>query len=465
MELDIFIEFDENNNPALTLNLPFEFVDINDELYSDLSFQPFYIEKGLKLNKENLTSAINEMVNIIKDNFMNKNSVLENIIVSYRMADDVSNKDMIIEFLKQNKDFDITLNASKYDYLIKGLNEDDCPNLKISFKNNYDAIDFKKFHGMYKFLNEIISFVKHYNLSPLEQIMLVYDIIKSKEYTKEDKGEDIGLSRSLSEIISSGKIVCDGYSNLLNFILDELEIPNKKIYLSYTNKKSRHARNFIYLKDEKYNLDSFFVTDVTFDSKKEEENYLNNYFFFLRPLRFFSTKEEIIDSPKLLKFLRMSDEELEQSLTAMKSHDIFLTLLQFKSFLKEYNIDSFDYEQSDIEFEDIIKFTRKLFNKTISENAFKNALYKVRKIEYINGIVKHDITLEEIDEICAKIYKETPEVRLLKALNFYETPSLDKSIEEANSSSVEQDLLRMKLLRTLKAELQDLPQNEFIKKM
>lgn len=464
MELDIFIEFDENNNPALTLNLPFEFSYIDDELYSDLSFQPFYIEKGLKLNKENLASAINEMVNIIKEKFMNINSIEEDITVSYRTDDEISNKDIILEFLKQNKDFNITLNVSKYDYLIKGLNEDDFPNLKISFKNNYDAIDFKKFHNMYKFLYEIVSFVKHYNLSPLEQVMLVYDIIKSKEYTKEDKGEDIGLSRSLSEIISSGKIVCDGYSNLLNFILDELEIPNKKIYLSYTNKKSRHARNFIYLKDEKYNIDSFFVTDVTFDSKKEE-NYLNNYFFFLRPLCFFNKKEEIIDSPKLLTFLKMNDEELEQELVSMKSHDIFLTLLQFKAFLREYNITTFFHEQSNIEFEDIVKFTKKLFNKTISENTFKNVLYKVRKIEYINGIIKHDITLEEIDEICSKIYKDTPEIRFLKALNFYETPSLDKSIEEANSTSVEQDLLRMKLLKTLKAELQDLPQNEFIKKM
>lgn len=465
MELDIFIEFDENDNATLTLNLPFEFMDIDEELYSELSYYPFYIENGLKLNKEKITNALNEIINIINDNFINKNNIHENINISYRMADDFVNKDTIIEFLKQNKNFDITLNVSKYDYLVNSLNEDDCPNLKIFFKNNYDAIDFEKFHKMYKFLYEIISFVKYYNLSPLEQVMLVYDIIKSKEYTKEGEEEDIRLSRSLSEIINSGKIVCDGYSNLLNFILDELEIPNKKIYLSYTNKKSRHARNFIYLKDEKYNIESFFITDVTFDSKNEEDNYLNNYFFFLKPLYFFNKKEEIIDSPKLLKFLKMSDEDLEQSLTSMKSHDVFLTLLQFKSFLKEYNIDSFDYEQQDIELEDVIKFTKKLFNKPISENAFKNALYKVRKIEYINNIIKHDITEEEIDQICSKFYKETPEIRLLRALHFYETPSLDKSIEEANSSSIEQDLLRMKLLRTLKAELQDFPQNEFIKKM
>ena len=59
---------------------------------------------------------------------------------------------------------------------------------------------------------------------------------------------------------------------------------------------------------------------------KKEENYLNNYFFFLRPLCFFNKKEEIIDSPKLLTFLKMNDEELEQELVSMKSHDIFLTL-------------------------------------------------------------------------------------------------------------------------------------------
>ena len=446
MELDIFIEFDENNNTALTLNLPFEFMDINDELYSELSFHPFYIEKGLKLNKENLTNSINEMINIIKDNFMNNNTMPENINISYRMADEFATKDTIIEFLKQNRDFDITLNASKYDYLIKSLNEDDCPNLKISFKNNYKAISFKKFYNMYKFLYEIISFVKHYNLSPLEQVMLVYDIIKSKEYTKEEKDEDGSLSRSLSKIISSGKIVCDGYANLLNFILDELEIPNKKIYLSYANKKTRHARNFIYLKDEKYNIDSFFVTDVTFDSKEENENYLNNYYYFLRPLRFFGSKEEFIDSPKNLKLLKMGDDELKQHIDSLESYEVTLTIIELKTFLKEYNIDSFDYKQSDIKLENIVKFIKKLFNKSISENTFKNALYKVRKIEYINNIIKHDITEEEIDQICSKFYKETPEIRLLKAIDLYEIPSLDKSVEEANSSSVEQDLLRMKLL-------------------
>lgn len=471
MELDILIEFDENDNATLTSNLPIDLMEIDEELYSELCFKPFYIENGLKLNKEKVANAINRIINIVKNNFVNDNNIFGDIIISYKMFDDFTNKKTIIDFVKQNKEFNIILYVDKYDYLIENLKEDELPNLKIYFKNNYDAIDFKKFHNMYKFLYEIVSFVKHYNLSPLEQVMLVYDIIKSKEYTKENKGEDISLSRSLSEIISSGKIVCDGYSNLLNFILDELGFTNKKIYLSYTNKKSRHARNLIYLKDEKYNINSFFVTDVTFDSKNEKINnsYLNNYYFFLKPLRFFNKKEEIIDSPKVLKILKMDDEEIHQFLDSLQSHEKLLTLLQFKTFLKDlkldFNIFDMNDEHIDIQLKEIIKIMKKLFNKSISENAFKNALYKVRKIEYINGIVKHDITAEEIEEICNIFYKETPEIRLLKALNFYETPSLDKSIEESNSNSVEQDLLRMKLLRTLKVELQDFPQNEFIKKM
>ena len=40
---------------------------------------------------------------------------------------------------------------------------------------------------MYNKLNEIIEFVKHYNLSPLERVMLVYDIVKSNKYRQEKR--------------------------------------------------------------------------------------------------------------------------------------------------------------------------------------------------------------------------------------------------------------------------------------
>ena len=112
-----------------------------------------------------------------------------------------------------------------------------------------------------------------------------------------------------------------------------------------------------------------------------------------------------------------------------------------------------------------IKLVFKLYSKTIKESVFKNALYKIRKIEYINGIIDYEPTEEIIDNVCNRYFKETSEIRLLKVLNLYEEPTLDKVLKEAKANSVEEDLLRMRFLKALKNEIGDLPENDFIKKM
>ncbi|MBQ2946989.1 MAG: hypothetical protein IJE04_03970 [Bacilli bacterium] len=471
MDIHIFIDFDENDNALLTVNLPIELMDINEEVYCEICHQPFYVEKGLKLNAKNIQNELNKLLQIIKNNFTNTKLFDNTFNISYNIDDEYINKENIIESLKQNKNFKITLNAKEYKYLINNLNENELPNLNVRFKNNYEPISFKKFYNMYKFLDEIISFVKHYNLSPLEQVMLVYDIVKAHEYTRENEGESLGTSRSLSEIISSGKIVCDGFANLFNFILDELGIQNKKVYLSYTNKEFGHARNMVYLKDEKYNLNNFFITDATFDCKnqKRNKNYINNYYFFLKPLYCFNNNEEIVENPKVLNILRMTDEKIEEHLKTLKLRDKTLILLQLNYFLNENeNNPSLFFAKENIidkKIKENIKTIKKLLNKRIPEVAFKNALYKVRKIEFINNIIKKEVTEEEINNICNLFYQETPEIKLLKALNLYENPNLEKDLEEANAKSAEEDLLRMRLLRAMKIKLQDLPKNEFIKKM
>lgn len=471
MDIEIFINFDQKNNAVLSINLPIELMDINEDLYFQISNEPFYKEEGLKLNNENLKNELNKLFQIIKNNFTNDKLFSDTFNISYNINDFTQDKETIIEFLKQNKNYKITLRAIEYKYLINNLDQNEFPNLNIAFKNNYDSISFKEFYNMYKFLDEIINFVKHYNLSPLEQVMLVYDIVKSHEYIKENEGESISVSRSLSEIINSGKIVCDGFANLFNFILDELGIVNDKIYLSYKNRKSRHARNMLYLKDEKYNIDNYFIADVTFDCKNEKRNkkYIDNYYFFLKPLSFFNRPEEIIDNPKILNILRMTNEKCEEHLKTLEWKDKVSMVFKLNKFLNQNeNNPSLYFTKEDIidvMLREKIKETKKLLNKRIPEGAFKNALYKVRKIEFINNIIKEPVTEEEINNICNLFYSNIAEIKLLKALDLYESPNLEKDLEEANAKSTEEDLLRMRLLRAMKIKLQDLPENDFIKKM
>ncbi len=386
MDIHIYIDFDENDNALLTIDLPIELIEVNEELYSDFCHQPFYTEKGIKLNYENMQKELNNVLELIKNNLTNKEKFNNTFNISYSIDDDFQNKENILKFLKQNKEFKITLIAKEYKYLINNFKETELPNLNICFKNNYDPISFKNFYTMYKFLDEIINFVKHYNLSPLEQVMLVYDIVKSHEYVKENEGESLGTSRSLSEIISSGKIVCDGFANLFNFILDELGIENKKVYLSYTNKDVGHARNMVHLKDDKYNIDSFFITDVTFDCKNEKrnKNYLDNYYYFLKPLCSFNMPEEVIENPKVLNILRMTDEKIEEHLKTLQHRDKTLILMQLNSLLHGNETNPSIYfnkeEIIDTKVREKIKDAKKLLNKRMPEEAFKNALYKIRKL-------------------------------------------------------------------------------------
>ena len=48
--------------------------------------------------------------------------------------------------------------------------------------------------------------------------MFISDNIRSKKYFSEEDSDDVDISRNLSKIIFSDKIVCTGYANLFSAI-------------------------------------------------------------------------------------------------------------------------------------------------------------------------------------------------------------------------------------------------------
>lgn len=472
MNIEINIDFDENDNVVLTFKLPVELMDINEELYDEICYQPFYIGNKFNIDTNEIYAKMNSLLNTILNNFVNINNFNYNFNFDYTLSDSYMDKNNIIGFLKENKNLPINFFCSNPEILTGNFGPKDLPNLKVIFKNNNETTSYEEFYNMHIFIKDIINFIKHYNLSPLEQVMLIYDIVKSNEYKKEDDGENYSLSRDLSKIISSKKIVCEGYSNLLNFIFDELGFYNNKIYIRFPDKENGHARNFLYLKDDKYNISGFFFMDATYDSKNEkiDKNYLDNYYFFLKPFDFFKKlRKEIIDKPSVLDFILKEDDEISSKINLMDNNEKRLTLGKLNTFLNlgKSSVSIYFIEEDKLN-EEILKCVeeiKKECNKKISKEVFKNALYKVRRIELINNIIKTNLTEEDINNTCNKIYKETPEIRLLKALDLYEEPKFTKSLEEANAKSVEEDFLRMRFLRAIKTKLEDFPENDFIKKM
>lgn len=468
MNIDFFADF-EDNKIVFTLYLPIHFIDKNENKYRELDNKIIYESNNINIDLDAFFKQVETLAHTINNSFYNGKLMNYKPDIKIHILDAENNK-TAFDFIKANKNLQIVLDVNDFKKTINNLKNDEYPNLKINFKNSDDNISYKEFHAMYNKLNEIVEFINHYNLSPLEKVLLVYDIVKANEYKMEDKGENYGVSRNLNEIINNDKIVCVGFANLIDFLLKNLDIKSNTIILGYKTSERQHKRNYIYLKDDKYNIDGVFFLDSTWDSKKDDK-YLDNYVFFLKPLNFFKLfrNDEYVVSPTKFKFLEKTKDELVSYINKLNEFSKLELSLILSQLIREYNpnVDimmNLNNKSSNEILEIAIQIQKK-YNKRISEEAFKNALYRVRKIEYINGILKNELSEKHINEVCNKYYENTSEVKLLKALNLYEKPTLNKDLNISKASSTEEDLLRMKLLKLIKEKINDMPENDYIKKM
>lgn len=90
-------------------------------------------------------------------------------------------------------------------------------NIKINYQEHNSPISISELYDLSSLVCDISKTIKKYNLSPIEQVMYVYDLIKKREYKDDEK--DRKKSRDLDKVILSDTMVCAGYSNLLNAIL------------------------------------------------------------------------------------------------------------------------------------------------------------------------------------------------------------------------------------------------------
>lgn len=471
MYINVFINFFDNK-VILSLTLPNELCDINDDKYFELDDSTIYEENVDKFNFNDFIKNMNLVIEKVKKAFPNTNIIYDSNNINFNMSDSFAEDiETLYKFIKNNKNLNITIDVTEYKELIEHLKDNELPNLKISFKNSYETLSYKEFYKMHSKLNEIIEFINHYNLSPLEKVLLVYDIVKANEYKKESLNESYSKSRSLNEIINGDKIVCVGFSNLMDYLLKNLEFNSGFLTLDYNDKESGHIRNYIHLIDEKYNIDGVFFLDATWDCKTNE-NYLDNYSFFLKSLRYFKaiTKNEKIESPKMFKIVQKNKTELLEYINNLEKNDLLKFSVQFKDLVSIYDNNYYKFfDFSKLTKEQILELISKLYskyNKKIDKEKFKNALYKVRRIEYLNKIINFEPNEEYINFVCDKYYKLAKEQYLLAAIfGEFNEPTLEKSLDDSKANSVEEDLLRIRLLRSLKEKLQDFPNNDYIKKM
>lgn len=150
----------------------------------------------------------------------------------------------------------------------------------ISYDEKYLYCSIDEFIGMRSTIDYYKNLVEENDLSPLEKIAYIYDLIKSMKYEESDTKL---ISRELHSIVSDGKIVCVGYAKFISQILSEFGM--ESYYLTVckrNNPEEKHLRLAIKVQDEKYGINDIFAFDPTFDNDHglklcEDENGNNVY--------------------------------------------------------------------------------------------------------------------------------------------------------------------------------------------
>ena len=143
---------------------------------------------------------------------------------------------------------------------------------KIKYNNDSDlgAATYEEFLNMRSTIDYYKSLIEDSNLSPVEQVAYVYDILKTMPYKENPTNKE--RSRNIHAIVTDGTIVCAGYAAFAKQLLTELGIKCLNIgvtCLEEDGRQGHHARNFVRVDDDKYNIHGLYAMDITWDSARD----------------------------------------------------------------------------------------------------------------------------------------------------------------------------------------------------
>lgn len=314
----------------------------------------------------------------------------DNFIKSLELAKKLNNKIVIEGDSISLTDYQKILS----DYDIDSLNDFD---IKIYYQASNHEISVRELYETSIIIKDISDEIEKYNLSPLEQIIYVYDKVKSRVYTKSDKDER--ESRDLDRVLQGDYIVCVGFSNIFNAVLRSLGINAMPLISIPKN----HQCSLVYIEDTKYNINGVYAFDPTNDSRCDDK-YIDNYNYFGLTIK----DIENIFPNEIYNIINITFDDiinLQKNISLdgfKKSIDLDIKTEKLFAFIKEQNYENFREIIQNFEFAsqedrnkalDIFQtFIRKYNPKEISPSIFILALYSTRMLEYYNGIVdKFDI--------------------------------------------------------------------------
>lgn len=345
--------------------------------------------------------------------------------------------DNLSQVLSYNKKFATTFNFNfefdsyeNYDMFTtvctliqnSGINFDDC-NFNISLTK--DKFNANEWQNIYKFANalekegkticfkeattvwtlqEVINAnnkiditaekIKNANLSPLEQFISAFKTVSSRVYTEEGLYDSSFLSRSIYGVLNTDKIVCVGYANWLEAIIEKLGSENLICVKHSTEVTDRngtggHSSNVVYIKDEKYGIEGLYYADACFSSAKSYDETLD-LTFCLVPLEDMQHLHGSVMKPR-------EENPFFAFLSTEKPKDAILSFYNRNAveFFGKHNI--FDANQLRL------KFKENLLKQ--SQNSIENTstFFNGTEIESEDGLLE---TMKESYGIKSKILEE-----------------------------------------------------------
>lgn len=417
------------------------------------------------------------------------------------------NKDNLLEVLSLCEKINVpviidgtSISLEEYQKILEGydLSKIDSKNIFIHYQEYGEDIDINTLYDTSCQVNYITNKIKKYNLSPLEKVIMVYDIVKNNFYHKEGENENYLISRSLDNVLNSDYIVCVGYIAIINAMLKNLGINAKMIFCQ--SKSGKHCRSIIYLVDKKYNIDGVYALDPTWDSKRSDaKDKIDKYNYFLLPLEIaertaltelmsvvnMSLSDVVLlendfdDSPctneeKMIKRIKMQYYlEMLFLLTGNDNYEDFVQSICVYDFLSNKDKEKLKHTYNGM--------VDKCKTEDIDVDSFIMALYNTKKIEYYLSEDKlpeecsSRLELPSTDSIDISNIKNSIFVRYCKVeklkktskddlenlicyllyeddLNMHLSSSTENIISSGTNDSIKRDMLNMRLLKTLKRE-------------
>lgn len=285
-------------------------------------------------------------------------------------------------------------------------------NVLLTVDGNQEEITLQQYKNTVEEMEKFLSKIKKYELSPLEQMMYAYDLVRDRVYTEENQEESYSASRDLTATLLGDKIVCVGYANIFEKILQNLGIQTTMCTMVSKN-QTGHRRNAVYVKDTKYHVEGVFFCDPTWDSRKDknDNSYLDSYKFFCKNIEEMRIHESnkytnVTFSEYDKDFTKEIKSMVEENGIESVSREITRTINAISNLIDQKQLiePTFLYKDVlpfdfDVLSESLDRYEKLFFNSHLSTETLVKIMIQVRKIEYYENPEKYPLTVESFENV------------------------------------------------------------------